>query len=199
MEKESTREGWVRQVMRSRGYVVASAVVLVALTVACAVEIMQRVGEWPPQLVQARSAVTISGPGIGPNATIQAYVLGAVRQPGVYTLASGARVHDLIEAAGGTLQGADLARVNLASAVSDGQSVYVPMVGEQVPLEIGGKVNINAANAEDLHHALELSLTESRKIVTYRAAHGNFTAVSQLLLVPISRATYDKIKDLVTV
>ncbi len=194
-----TRGSWLPRVMRSRAYAVLSVTLMLALASACAVLVLQRVGEWPPQLVQTRSAVTISGPGVGPNTTIQAYVLGAVRHPGVYALPEGERVHDLITAAGGTIQGADLTRVSLASVVHDGQSVYVPMVGELVPLEVGGKINLNTASAEDLHHALGVSLTEARKIVTYRAGHGNFTAVSQLLLVPISRATYDKIKDLVTV
>jgi competence protein ComEA len=195
----STHGRWLTRAMRSRAYAVLSAAVMLVLAVACTVQVLQRIGDWPPQLVQTRSAVTISGAGTGPSATIQAYVLGAVRHPGVYALPQGARVHDLIALAGGASPEADLTRVNLASAVSDGQSVYVPAVGEQVPLEAGGKLNINAASAEDLHHALGLSLTESRKIVNYRTAHGNFTAVSQLLLVPISRATYDKIKDLVTV
>lgn len=195
----STHGNWLSRAMRSRAYAVLSAAVMVVLAAACTVQVLQRLGDWPPQLVQTRPALTISGAGVGPNATIQAYVLGAVRFPGVYALPQGARVHDLISSAGGASPDADLTRVNLASAVSDGQSVYVPAVGEQVPLEAGGKLNINTASAEDLHHALGLSLTESRKIVNYRAAHGNFTAVSQLLLAPISRATYDKIKDLITV
>jgi competence protein ComEA len=99
----------------------------------------------------------------------------------------------------GALPTADLTRVNLASPVSDGQSIYVPQVGEQVPLELGGKIDINLATAQQIHDALNISLTIARRIVDYRAKHGNFTAVSQLLLVPISKAEYDRIKDLVTV
>lgn len=109
------------------------------------------------------------------------------------------RVHDLITAAGGALATADLTRVNLASPVSDGQSIYVPQVGEQVPLELGGKIDINLATAQQLHNALNIGLTIARRIVDYRTKHGNFTAVSQLLLVPLSKTEYDRIKDLVTV
>ena len=65
--------------------------------------------------------------------------------------------------------------------------------------QAGGKLDINRANAEQMHDALGISLTIARRIVAYRATHGSFTAVSQLLLVPISRATYDRMKDLVTV
>lgn len=172
-----------------------TCVLLAAITVS----VLIRLGDWPPQLALARSPVTISGPGVSPNAAIQAYVMGAVRTPGVYTLTQGARVHDLIAAAGGALPTADLTRVNLASAVGDGQSIYVPQVGEQVPLELGGKIDINVATAVQLHDALNISLTTARRIVDYRANHGNFTAVSQLLLVPISKTIYDRIKDLVTV
>jgi DNA uptake protein ComE-like DNA-binding protein len=50
-----------------------------------------------------------------------------------------------------------------------------------------------------MYAALGITLTTARKIVAYRTAHGDFTAVSQLLLVPISRTVYDRIKDLVTV
>lgn len=195
----STSGRWLRRALRSRVFAVMGIAAMLVLVAVNGMQVLARMGDWPPQLVQSRSAVTVNGPGVGPSATIQAYVMGAVRKPGVYALQEGARVHDLIAVAGGAIQSADLTRVNLASQVNDGQSVYVPVVGELVPLEIGGKIALNTASAEDLHHALGISLTIARRIVSYRAAHGNFTAVSQLLLVPISRTEYDKIKDLVTV
>lgn len=187
------------RVVRARWYGLVSLAVMCALLAVIVVSVLVRLGDWPPHLALARAPVTISGPGVSPNATIQAYVLGAVRTPGVYTLAQGARVHDLIAAAGGALPTADLTRVNLASPVGDGQSIYVPQAGEQVPLELGGKIDINLATAQQLHDALNISLTTARRIVEYRVKHGNFTAVSQLLLVPISKTIYDRIKDLVTV
>jgi competence protein ComEA len=97
---------------------------------------------------------------------------------GVYSLAPGARVHDLIAAAGGALANADLTRVNLAAVVNDGESVYVPLYGEVVPTERGGKIDLNTATAEQLHQALGITLTTARKIVAYPTAHGDFTAVS---------------------
>ena len=172
-----------------------------ALTLALMALILTRVGPrlsgWLA-LAPGAATLTISGPGFD-STTISAYILGAVAAPGVYTLPSGARVQDLVAAAGGAQEDADLARVDLAARVADGQEVYVPRVGETVPLMLGGKLDINVASADDLHRALGISLTIARRIVAYRAAHGSFTAVSQLLLVPISRDEYDKIKDLVTV
>ena len=55
------------------------------------------------------------------------------------------------------------------------------------------------ASASDLHHALGITLAIANRIVAYRAAHGAFTAISQLLLVPISLSEYNKIKALITI
>jgi competence protein ComEA len=185
----------------SRVALALNGVVTLALVALVVARFIPSAHAWVASLVPARadaSPITITGPGTS-SASIAGYVLGAVASPGVYTLPNGARVQDLVAAAGGALPDADLARVNLAAHLADGQEVYVPRVGETVPLTLGGKVDINVASAEDLHHALGISLTIANRIVAYRAAHGSFTAVSQLLLVPISRAEYDKIKDLVTV
>jgi competence protein ComEA len=186
--------------MKPEAWQVALAVNAV-LTLALVALILTRVG---PRLIAwlapspNASTLTISGPGFS-FTTISAYILGAVAAPGVYTLATSARVQDLVGAVGGAVADADLARVDLAARVADRQEIYVPHGGETVPLMLGSKLDINVASADDLLHALSISLTIARRIVAYRVAHGSFTAVSQLLLVPISRAEYDKIRDLVTV
>jgi len=168
------------------------------LILAIGLNLLILMGYLPGIARQSTPPLVITSPGAS-DGRIQVYVLGAVQTPGIYALPPGARVHDLVAAAGGATQPADLTRVDLASPLVDGQTIYVPVVGEVVPLVRGGKIDLNAANEYDLHNALGISLTIARKIVTYRAQHGNFTAVSQLLLVPISRTTFDKIKDLVTV
>ena len=159
--------------------------------------LLQRTGNWPPGIFRPHPTVAITGPGV--TQQIEGYVLGAVLRPGVYSLDRGARVRDLVLAAGGLLDNADITRVDLAALLADGQAVYIPRLGEQVPLQLGGKLNLNVASESDLHNALGISTSIARKIVAYRAAHGQFTAVSQLLLVPVSQAMYDRIKDLVTV
>lgn len=190
---------FLARILGSRHYMAVSAILALALLAGTATAVLARGGNFPPAFLQTQSHITITGPGIASTTHIQAYALGAVRTPGVYTLTEGARVHDLIEFAGGALPDADLSTVNLAATLSDGASVYVPLVGEVVPVERGGKIDLNAATAEQLHNALGITLTTARHIVAYRAERGGFTAVSQLLLVPISRTIYDRIKDLVTV
>lgn len=185
-----------------RGYVWLASSALLTLLAGIIVNGALASGHLPSFALQSsQPTIRITGPGIGGASatTIEAYVLGAVVSPGVYTLPAGSRVNDLVTAAGGLTADADAARVDLAARIADGQEVYVPAVGEQVPLIIGGKVDINLASVQDLHDALGISLEIARRIVTYRATHGPFTAVSQLLLVPISRTTYDRIKDLITV
>ncbi len=57
------------------------------------------------------------------------HVAGAVRRPGVYELAAGARVGDALGKAGGGRSGADLDSLNLAAKVTDGQQVLVARRG----------------------------------------------------------------------
>jgi competence protein ComEA len=54
------------------------------------------------------------------------HVVGAVRVPGLYRLGRGKRVADAVERAGGATGKADLALINLAAPVADGQQVVVP-------------------------------------------------------------------------
>src|SRR5262245_47478585 len=54
-------------------------------------------------------------------------VAGAVKQPGVYRLAAGARVEDALQRAGGATRRADLSQVNRAAKLEDGRQVLVPL------------------------------------------------------------------------
>ena len=192
--------GPLGRLLRSRYYFPGAVLALLVLTLGAVGGMLVRYGAVTVPFAQTHGSIVITGPGVSDDPQqIQAYILGAVTTPGVYALAPGSRVHDLIDSAGGPTSDADLTTVALAAPLGDGQTVYVPHVGETPPLLLGGKVNLNTANDADLHSALGISLDIARRIVAYRVAHGQFTAVSQLLLVPVSRTTYDDIKDLVTV
>ena len=64
---------------------------------------------------------------------IAVHAAGALRNPGVYLFPAGARVDDLLAAAGGVRGDAFVDSLNLAAPLSDGQRVWVPVRGQPVP------------------------------------------------------------------
>lgn len=192
--------GAFNRIVSSRVFVPMSLVCSLALALGIGVNLLIRAGNWPPTFAQPNIGVVISAlPSPSPTTVAHAIVLGAVRTPGVYPIEPGALAKDLIQLAGGALSAADLSRVDLTAPLQDGASIYVPRSGELIPIERDGKIALNQASAIDLRNALGISLTICKRIVAYRSAHGNFTAISQLLLVPISQATFDRVKNLVAV
>lgn len=89
--------------------------------------------------------------GASGEGTVRVHVAGAVNNPGVYTLPAQGRAVDAIAAASGAAADADLDRVNLAGALSDGVQIYVPHRGETAaPAQIqpnGGTANAGRGNA----------------------------------------------------
>lgn len=89
--------------------------------------------------------------GASGEATVRVHVAGAVNNPGVYTLPAQGRAVDAIAAASGAAADADLDRVNLAGALSDGVQIYVPHRGETAaPAQIqpnGGTANAGQGTA----------------------------------------------------
>jgi competence protein ComEA len=147
---------------------------------------------------------------------IQVHVAGAVVRPGLYDLPEGSRVMDAIEAAGGLVAEADKNGLNLAARVEDAQRLDVPYVSGYVPEEDQGfavindgtpssstgveLVNINAASLQELDALPGIGETTARKIIAYREENGPFTRIEDIVNVSgIGAATYDDIKDLITV
>jgi competence protein ComEA len=134
---------------------------------------------------------------------------GAVAHPGVYKLSGAARVTDLIDAAGGPAEDADLDRLNLAAVVSDGERVYVPRRGEVVVADVSsatgdgrstGPVNLNTATLAQLDALPGIGPSTAQAIIDERTRRGGFRAVDDLLDVRgIGPAKLDAIRDLVTV
>src|SRR5438876_12443121 len=58
-------------------------------------------------------------------APAEAYVGGAVAHPGLYRLGPNARLAGLLREAGGAARNADLAHINLAAPVHDGETITV--------------------------------------------------------------------------
>lgn len=135
------------------------------------------------------SSSTYSG-----GSTIQVYIVGAVKKPGVYTLASDARIYQLLQAAGGPTSKANLVALNLAASLKDGEEVYVTVIGEIPPTYMGGVpgpsngnnssstntnstglVNINTATSDQMRQILHVSSTTAQSIINYRTQNGEFT------------------------
>lgn len=148
-----------------------------------------------------------------PAATAEAayvHVSGAVREPGLYRLPTGARVVDAIAAAGGFAEDADRAAVNLAREVADGEQLVVgvpsapgasaPGVSAPASAQTGGLVDLNSATLADLDSLPRIGPAIAQRILDWRTANGRFTSIEDLLAVPgIGDKMLASLRDLVRV
>jgi len=68
---------------------------------------------------------------------VTVHVVGQVKRPGVFTMPAGSRVADVVAKAG-VRKGADLAAINLARPLVDGEQIHVPRPGEVLAGAAGG-------------------------------------------------------------
>ena len=148
------------------------------------------------------------------------YVCGAVRCPGVYELAAGARVFEAIEAAGGLEEDADLFSLNQAAPLADGQQLIVlteeerklqeenaSLVGSGAVPEAGGsaeasdgRININTADAQQLMTLQGIGEKKAKDIIAYREENGPFSSIEEIMNVGgIKSAVFEKIRDAIVV
>lgn len=114
--------------------------------------------------------------------TIVVQVDGEVVRPGLYRLNSGVRVTDAIDAAGGPTPSAELAGLNLARVLRDGERVTVPSsVAPRSPVQ--PRVNVNIAPERDLEELPGIGPALAHRIVEYRQRHGPFHRPEDLLQV----------------
>lgn len=125
-------------------------------------------------------------------AHLYVHVLGRVEHPGLYVLDPDARVVDALSAAGGTLDDADLHAVNLARALTDGEQIVVPAIGESpvtgpgptpVPPE-SATIDLNSADQAALETLPGIGPALAGRIIQWREENGPFRSVDDLLAVP---------------
>lgn len=138
-----------------------------------------------------------------PAGVVVVHVVGAVQRAGVVSLGAGSRVSVAIDRAGGATPDADLARLNLARVVVDGERLYVPEVGEtEVPAALddagavpvpgaggsaGGSdggdavVDLNSADQAALETLPGIGPSLAGRILAWREEHGRFGSVEDLL------------------
>lgn len=157
---------------------------------------------------------------------IVVHVSGAVQTPGVVRLSGAARVQDAVDAAGGPAPEADLAAVNLARPVTDGEQIHLPVPGEDPPVGSsvpgadqstggapgsppgtdgggtggGSLIDINTADAGQLEALPGVGPAIAERIIEHRESNGPFRSVDDLVEVSgIGPATLEKIRDKATV
>jgi len=110
-------------------------------------------------------------------------VVGPVLRPGIVRVPDGARVVDVIRAAGGLRPGSDAGTVNLARPVADGEQVVVGTTG--APTGAGSAatpalVDLNTAGLAELDALPHVGPVMAQRIIDWRDSHGRFAAVDEL-------------------
>ena len=141
----------------------------------------------------------------GAQPPLVVHVVGAVRRAGLFRLRDGSRVADALARAGGPTRHADLAAVNLAAPLVDGEQVVVPRRGPGGSTAVtaapgaGAKVSLGSATVEQLDELPGVGPVTAQKIVDWRSTHGPFRSVDDLDDVPgIGPARIEQLRDLVT-
>jgi competence protein ComEA len=168
---------------RLAGYAVAAVLVVVAA--------LKLFAPHPGAHQAGEAPIRVDGSagGLGDSGRGRAYVhvAGAVRRPGLYRLRRSARVAAALRRAGGPARRADLAAVNLAAVVEDGQQIVVPAKGAAGAADgTGGgggrasRVSLGSATVEQLDGLDGIGPTLAKRIVDYRQSHGGFRSVDDL-------------------
>jgi competence protein ComEA len=163
-----------------------------------------------PLALDASDLPAPSGLAAGPAVIVE--IVGAVREPGVYSLPAGSRLADLVRRAGGYGPRVDVARaeqvLNLAGPLRDGDHVRVPSRDDQqAPSGPAGSpgsadnapVDINRASQSELEELPGIGPATAGKIIAARE-EAPFTAVEELRSRGVlGEKTFEKLRTLVTV
>ena len=144
-----------------------------------------------------------------PSNEVTVYVGGAVEEPGLYSLARGSRVAELIDLAG-LLESADTSGLELAAILEDEQSILVPEIAQQRSDDVssagepgtqsGASVNVNQASLNELELLPGIGPALAQRIIERRESVGPFGSLDELTeIAGISDRMVDDLRDLATV
>ncbi len=190
--------------------------VVVALAITVITGIVRTMAS-PVESVASVAVTPAAGGSPTAAAELYVHVHGQVARPGIYRLATDARVIDVIAAAGGLTRKAEPSGINLARALTDGEQVRVPARGEEpstlsegstgVPpgssadagAAPGDLVDLNTADGPTLETLPRIGPALAQRIIEWREQNGGFSSVDDLLAVPgIGDKMLDALRDLVT-
>jgi competence protein ComEA len=173
------------------------AAVLAVAVIGAAVYVL-----WPRPAPAATPVPVISADEIdaAQERTVIVYLSGAVRSPGLYTLASTLRVSDAIVAAGGLTDAADPNCLpNLAAHLKDAKQIAVPFIGHCAKGK-KAKLDINTATREQLLLVPGMDGALADAIIKYREDFGGFLALTELKsAMGLDASTYKQLAKSLTV
>jgi len=124
---------------------------------------------------------------------LQVAVQGEVVSPGVYELPWGATVADLLAAAGGLTNDAEVNLVNMAAPLDASSSIFIPSRQAETPT--GTRISLNSASLDTLDTLPGIGPALAQRIVAARP----FNSIDDLLDVSgIGDKTLENLRPLVT-
>lgn len=136
-------------------------------------------------------------------------IKGEVVNPDVYTLNEGSIIKDLIEAAGGLTQEADISNINRAKEIKNHELIIIRNINDlnieeeyaTEDKEINeesddGKISINDSDLSKLKEIPGIGEVKANSIISYREKNNGFKSIEELKNVDgIGEKTFEKIKD----
>lgn len=149
-------------------------------------------------------------------------IKGMVTNPGVYEVDSTMRVNDVIQLAGGLIEGADTSLINLAKIVTDEMTIIIysneevqekykeevcvcdcPLIENDAcvdNVERDHLININTCTLDELMEINGIGKTKAEAILKYRESNGDFNSIDDIKKVDgIGDALFEKIKAYIKV